>query len=335
MTAGISPSADSVRFVQIEPTTRCNYICGFCTGRHMDQSDISVDTFAGILAAFPAIRHIELQGEGEPLLHKDFFTMAALARRRGIQVSLITNGSMFTPQVVEGILENGIGAIRVSIESSDPAAFQNIRGGKLDKVCEGIARLIAARDGSGRRAPTVGFMITVLRDTVDALSGIVELYDRLGMDGGIGIQPLNQMSPYRQVYDREMSQQFIDRDAARRLQTHVAASPRIAELARDGDTAAHFYNELGREFPASHGCPWVKGGLYVNRHGDVTTCCMVKDTDRFAVGKIGETSDRQILDARSRIDDALSQGQVPAQCTGCAYILPPPARPAAETAKTR
>ncbi len=320
MTASIPPSAESVRFVQIEPTTRCNYICGFCTGRHMDQSDISVETFEGILAAFPAIRHIELQGEGEPLLHKDFFTMAALARKRGIRISLITNGSMFTESVVESILETGIGALRVSIESSDPAAFQNIRGGKLDKVCEGIARLIAARDGSSRRAPTVGFMITVLRDTVEALPGIVELYDRLGMDGGIGIQPLNRMIPYRNVYDQDMSKQIIDREAGRRLQAVVRASPRLQQLRKDGGGAGHFYNELSRAFPTQHGCPWVKGGLYVNRHGDVTTCCMVKDTDRFALGRIGETSDRQILDARGRIDDALSRGDVPEQCTGCGYI---------------
>lgn len=246
--------------------------------------------------------------------------MAALARRRGIRISLITNGSMFTPQAVEGILENGIGAIRVSIESSDPAAFQNIRGGKLDKVCEGIARLIAARDASGRRAPTVGFMITVLRDTVEALPGIVELYDSLGMDGGIGIQPLNRMIPYRNVYDREMSKQVIDHEAGLRLQAVIAASPRLQQLRNDGGGAGHFYNELSRAFPTRHGCPWVEGGLYVNRHGDVTTCCMVKDTDRFALGRIGEASDRQILDARGRIGDALSRGQPPEQCTGCGYI---------------
>ena len=320
MTEGISPSAESVRFVQIEPTTRCNYICGFCTGRHMDQSDISVPTFEAILAAFPAISHIELQGEGEPLLHKDFFVMAAQARQRGIRISLITNGSMFTPRAVDAILENGIGAIRVSIESSDPAAFQNIRGGKLDKVCEGIRRLIAARDAGGLGAPSVGFMITVLRDTVEALPGIVELYDSLGMDGGIGIQPLNRMTPYRNVYDQDMSEQVIDRAAGLRLQAVIEASPRLQQLRKDGAAAGHFYTELSRAYPTSHGCPWVEGGLYVNRHGDVTTCCMVKDTDRFALGRIGEASDRQILDARSRIGDALSQGQVPEQCTGCGYI---------------
>ena len=91
-------------------------------------------------------------------------------------------------------------------------------------------------------------------------------------------------------------------------------------LRKDGGAAGHFYTELSRAYPTSHGCPWVEGGLYVNRHGDVTTCCMVKDTDRFALGRIGEASDRQILDARSRIGDALSQGQVPEQCTGCGYI---------------
>ncbi len=320
MTAGATQDADSVRFVQIEPTTRCNYICGFCTGRHMDQSNISLETFEGILSAFPAIQHIELQGEGEPLLHKDFFAMAALARDRGIRISMITNGSMFTEAAVESILETGIGAVRVSIESSDPATFQNIRGGKLDKVCEGIQRLIAARNRSGRRAPSVGFMITVLRSTADELPGIAQLYNRLGMDGGIGVQPLNQMAPYRDVYDAEMARQAMDRDAAQRLKASISASPMIQQLMQVGGADNHFYNELSRSVPTPHGCPWVLGGLYVNRHGDVTTCCMIKDTEKYALGRIGESSNRQILDARSAIDDALSRGEVPAQCAGCGYI---------------
>lgn len=320
MTETSTPTPESVRFVQIEPTTRCNYICGFCSGRHMDQSDLTLGAFEEMLAAFPGIRHMELQGEGEPLLHKDFFAMARLARDRGIMVSMITNGSLLTPDAVANIVDCGIAAVRVSIESADPAAFQKIRGGKLEKVCEGIERLIAARTTGSGQKPTVGFMITVLRDTVDCLPGIADLHDRLGMDGGICVQPLNRMDAYQSVYDEEMADQFIDREAGDRVRALIESSPRIQALMRDGDAAGHFYTELSRANPAPHGCPWVRGALYVNRHGHVTTCCMVKDTDRFGLGKIGETPTMKILETRTAIDRHLTAGRIPAQCAGCGYI---------------
>ena len=85
----------TVRLLQVEPTTRCNFTCGFCAGRHLDQSDLALATFDALLDQLPDVEHLELQGEGEPLMHTDFFAMAERARARGIEVSTITNGSFF------------------------------------------------------------------------------------------------------------------------------------------------------------------------------------------------------------------------------------------------
>ena len=87
-----------VPFLQIEPTTRCNFTCGFCAGRQMTQSDMNIETFEAIISTMTGVRHIELQGEGEPLLVHDFFEMVqcAYALQPGVDISFITNGSFFT-----------------------------------------------------------------------------------------------------------------------------------------------------------------------------------------------------------------------------------------------
>ena len=101
-----SRRAGRVRLLQIEPTTRCNYTCGFCVGRHLDQNDLSLDTFRHTLDLLPDLERLEIHGEGEPLMHPDFFEMARLARERGIRLSTITNGSLFSAERIDRILES-------------------------------------------------------------------------------------------------------------------------------------------------------------------------------------------------------------------------------------
>ncbi len=322
------PSGDKVVFAQVEPTTRCNFICGFCSGRQMDQSDFAAEDFERLLDTFPDLEYIELQGEGEPLLHKGFFDMARQARARGIRLSMITNGSLLSEERVAAILDVGIEAIYVSIESPDDAGFQSIRGGLLSKVKAGIARLLAARDARGMDQPSVGFAITVLKDTVDSLPRIAELYSALGMDGGATLQPLNRMDSYAAVYDEAMSARFLEPEDIERLNDVKRRTPALTAMVQQARQSRHFYPEMSRRFPSEHGCPWVKGGLYIDRHGGMASCCMVKDTAKYGLGKLGLTPLDAVLAQRKSIDEALQAGAPPEQCQGCGYYRSPERREA-------
>src|SRR5690242_17110340 len=110
---------EPLRFLQIEPTTRCNFTCGFCAGRAMPQTDLGAATYEATRAAFPGLQHIELQGEGESLMHPRFFEMVQAARARGVKISLISNGSYLFQDNVDKILDLGIERIMVSIESAE------------------------------------------------------------------------------------------------------------------------------------------------------------------------------------------------------------------------
>jgi wyosine [tRNA(Phe)-imidazoG37] synthetase (radical SAM superfamily) len=74
----------------------------------MDQSNLDFDTFVQSVEAFPELEHIEIQGEGEPLSHPQFFDMVRFARARGIKVSTITNGSLFTDVRIRALLDSDL-----------------------------------------------------------------------------------------------------------------------------------------------------------------------------------------------------------------------------------
>jgi MoaA/NifB/PqqE/SkfB family radical SAM enzyme len=312
-----------VTLLQVEPTTRCNFTCGFCAGRHLDQSDLDPADFDRVLAAFPDVEHLELQGEGEPLLHPDFFEMARRASERGIRVSSITNGSLFTPRNIERLFEAGVGSLLVSIESPDPGEFQRIRGGRLEKVVDGIGALLKARARNGRRTPTIGFAVTVLKETAERIAEVVDLYDRLGMDGGILVHMLSAMDVYARHYDAETADQVLPKLA--QALTWARCERLVGPRASPDGVPPHFWAELFAEdeTPAGQGrpaalrrCPWLERGLFVDRHGAYTSCPNVKDSQRHALGRVGDLPE-EVLRARRRVAEQLETGEVPEACQGC------------------
>ncbi len=311
---------NALTHIQIEPTTRCNFTCSFCCGRYMEQSDLEFSRFEQILAAAPDLQHIELQGEGESLMHPRFFDMVRTARGRGVKISLISNGSYLTPAAIAQILDLEIEKISVSLESADPATFRHIRGGKLEKVVRGLRELMAARRERGQKKPVVAFSITVLKDTQDHLEGILALYRELGLDGGITLQPLQGMPAYVQNYPAALSRQMLSDDEVNDLWVQFYAHREIKAIqrAKKRSGVQGFFDELMIRFhPGARRCPWLESGLYVNNQGVATGCCMIKDTQEYALGRFGVDPPELVLARRDALRQELGRGVIPKPCGGC------------------
>jgi MoaA/NifB/PqqE/SkfB family radical SAM enzyme len=308
----------SPRYLQIEPTTRCNFTCGFCCGRYMPQQDMPYERFVAVLDAFPDLEHIELQGEGESLMHPRFLDMVAEARRRDIRVSFISNGSLLNPEPVDRLLELGIDKISISIESPDEDEFREIRGGKLSKVIRNLEHLMAERAQRGLERPVVGMSITVLRSTRHRLHEILALYRRLGLDGGISLQPLQQMDAYAQHYPEQMQAQALDDAQVESIWHAFFSDKQVRAVEKSRAPTRGFFDEMMDTWkPATGKCPWLETGLYVDNAGEVSGCCMIKDSARHGFGRVGVDSTESILAKRQALRDELAAGVVPAPCAGC------------------
>ena len=308
-----------VRFLQIEPTTRCNFTCGFCCGRRMDQTDLAWETFEASLADFPEVEHVELQGEGESLLHPRFADMVARLRERDIQVSLITNGSLWSPAVVDRVLSLGVQKVSVSIESADPETFRRLRGGKLEKVVRNLEHLMGERARRGLDRPVVGFSVTVLRSTRATLGEVYALYRRLGLDGGVTLQPLQAMSAYTDAYAEGLVGEGLDEAEGDRVLARFFSDAALRSIQADRPPERGFYEQMMAAWkPGTGTCPYLDDGLYVHRDGQITACCMIKDTAAHGLGRVGVTPRDEVLAGRERLRDELAAFRVPTPCQGCA-----------------
>lgn len=122
---------------------RCNSACGYCdlplnVGRYeMSRKEIR-GVFSGLYR--DGVRFVLLQG-GEPLLRRDLPEILEDLSTIGFQLTLITNGTKLTAQLVERLSRLPV-AISVSLDTLDREKYRQIRGAdQLEQVLEGIALL--------------------------------------------------------------------------------------------------------------------------------------------------------------------------------------------------
>ena len=56
-----------------------------------------------------------------------------------------------------------------------------------------------------------------------------------------------------------------------------------------------------RFHPGARRCPWLESGLYVNNQGVATGCCMIKDTQEYALGRFGVDPPELVLARRDAV----------------------------------
>lgn len=315
----VMSSCQPLCYLQIEPTTRCNYTCGFCAGRHLVQQDLELAAFTRLIDSLDDLAHVELQGEGEPLLHPDLFAMMRHLRARfpAVRISLITNGSLFTAENVAALLECRVDSIMVSLESADSDTFRAIRGGRLERVKRGIALLLERRRALGLERPLLGFAVTLLRQSCDGIGDIASLYRELGLDGGIMMQPLQKMEAYARYYDTVMAANLLQPDDVGRINRIIASDGGLRAALQRYRQIPNFYSELYARDPADPPtCPWLERGLFVSAGGQAASCCYIKHAEQDGFGPV-DGNWQQMLDRRAAALEQLRAGNVPGQCSGC------------------
>ncbi|OEH85497.1 hypothetical protein BHU72_05270 [Desulfuribacillus stibiiarsenatis] len=160
--------------LDIESTNLCNLRCTFCD----KQSNIEKDGFGrmdfGLYkniideAKQFGLYSIKLSYRGEPLLHPKIFDMITYAKESGvIDIYFNTNGMPLSDYTIDRLIDSGINRISVSVEGTDPIAFEEARvGASFDKIKENLVKLLAKRKERNSEYPKIRIQ-TVLLPGID------------------------------------------------------------------------------------------------------------------------------------------------------------------------
>ncbi len=132
--------------VQFFPIYACNFTCEYC--HHSIPRDkrkfvtewpiMKWELFKkciGELKQFPEkIKTLRFVGMGEPLLHKDILRMIDLAKAEDVadRIEIITNGSLLTHEMSDGLVKAGLDRLVVSLQGTSAEKYRNVCGVDID-----------------------------------------------------------------------------------------------------------------------------------------------------------------------------------------------------------
>ena len=162
----------------LELTNNCNLWCRHCyitdrpAAQELELGEIKsvIDQLAEAGCLF-----LTLTG-GDPLMRKDFFTIAAYARQKDFSFSLFTNGTLLTPAAADRLKELAVERVEISLLGAKAATYEAISGvpGSFERAVNGI-RLLR------ERGITVQAKTPWLKLNIDESEEIFSLAESLGV----------------------------------------------------------------------------------------------------------------------------------------------------------
>jgi radical SAM protein with 4Fe4S-binding SPASM domain len=206
--------------------------------------------------------YLLLYFQGEPYLNTSFLKMAKYASDRNIYTATSTNGHYLTEANAKKTVESGLSEVIISIDGTTQEVYQQYRvGGQLDKVLEGVKRLVKAREDAKSLTPYIIIQFLVVKPNEHQIEDIKILGKELGVD--------NVLFKTAQIYDYEEGSDLI---------------PTIDKYSRYRKNAQGKYeikNNLENQ------CWKLWHGAEITWDGKVLPCCFDKDGE-FEMGNLLE-----------------------------------------------
>jgi len=163
-------------------TYQCNLRCKHCyeNAGGKKRPELSTDEAKQALDILSRIAGIGLPAlsfsGGEPLARRDFFELAAYAKKRIGYVSIASNGTLITKDAAKRIKDAGVGYVEISIDGATPQVHNDFRGmpEAFEMAMEGVKNCV--EEGVDTCIATV-----LHRDNLAELDKLIELSKQLGV----------------------------------------------------------------------------------------------------------------------------------------------------------
>ncbi len=268
----------------------CNHKCVMC-GDHPPETHVSettksafyntpgimsFDHYKGIVDDLHdrGTADIEMVGQGEPMLNKHIVDMVAYAKKKGMYVRIVTNGSRLFAKQAEAFVDLGLDRLQLSLNAGDPETYPKIHVTEspenFKKVIANIRYLTDYKRKVGREAPYTRISFVITSRNCAELDKMVEVVHEMGADEAI----FNHTVVHEGSQDLKMSEQQY-RDMMESIPAAKALAEKLGVNANLNTFAATPPSYMYEEIKGPQVVPCYVGWYFarVLGNGSVLPCC--------------------------------------------------------------
>ncbi|MBT9151298.1 MAG: Coenzyme PQQ synthesis protein E [candidate division WS2 bacterium] len=192
-------------YISVFPTFRCNLTCDMCLTHskkfknpfgQKPGKDVDFELFKQILNRYKNALAVNLIGNGESLLNKDFFRMIEYASNVKMYTFSGSNG-ILVGEYVEEIINSPLTGFIISINGHNSTEFNRMTGmpGKwFDTICDNTVELVRQRD---LKKSKLEILVSIILDKENYkyLKDMIYFVEKLGVNRALFFQFLASPAP--------------------------------------------------------------------------------------------------------------------------------------------
>jgi MoaA/NifB/PqqE/SkfB family radical SAM enzyme len=306
--------------VEIEITTRCNKRCTICEHTYWNEPsiDLSFEDFKKIVDQIPKLKWVNLTGEGDAFLNKDYLKMIRHLKSKNIPVYLVDSFDLINEKTAEELVKMGVDGIYVSFDGATKETYEKIKVGcSFDRSLKNIRNLIELKKKMNSPVPELCFRYVVTTLNVNEMPKFVELVSSFGARESLGDGSRIEYCGLL-VFD-EIEHYYVPKIPESILKTTVIKK-------RELNVDVMFCHTEPHRFPSINNClAWMEP--YIMMGGYVLPCCAVLMSNKrdflrkHCLGNILKTPLKDIWYSerykRFRYTVNKPNAKVPLLCAGC------------------
>jgi len=291
--------------IELHPSNVCNHKCYYCFAeKQKDGRLMTTEDAFKIINRLVALetKGLILSGGGEPTLHPDIDKIILYAKKKGLEIGLITNGSALSKKLQEVILDCCTW-VRFSFDSANPATYKKIRGVDMaEKTYKNIHNLVMTRHDRKSKC-TIGAQAVVTEHNVQDLHLTAIALMQTGVD-------YFQMRP---LENETYSKEFYD-EAIKGMEAAQAAAPDLHCIVSGKWKIVNPHTDLkDRGYKACWCYPFI-GAITVD--GNIYICCHFVGIKQFCYGNMITDRTEDILQNRDIAGANIKLANCPLACRG-------------------
>ena len=282
-------------YVEIGPTNRCNHRCTFCALDWIEKKfqDLAPDVLnkAFFDMAACGVKSIMFAGDGEPFLHPQICEFITNAKLSGLDVSIATNGVLFTEEKLLRCLPH-LSWIRYSVDAGSAETHYKIhRGGRrdFDKIINNIKKAVEIKNQNGYHV-VIGVQLLIVPENIAEIIPFIEEMKGLGVDNV-------QLKPYSQ-HPLSKNQYSVDPKALDKLADDILKYNNEIFQVIYREKSAHRAIEE-KPYTECYGLPFY---ALIEADGNVIPCNLYHAQPEFSYGNLNEEKFRDIWCGKKRKD---------------------------------